>query len=251
MNKITALVLLAMAGSPAWAEEISNATAGIVTPDAAVFTDFTDFALFQGAFGAPLTRIGFDEVPEATTVTTQYQNDGAVFTDADDITLADANFTEDGIGLKGNGRIHIEFTQPVIAIGAYFPGAMTIEVFDSQGDVPLYQSADFGGGGSGNFGGVISDTGFGFVEIRDWVDDAVFIDDLVFGFAPADNGVAGCIKLNGTPLTFNVIALLQPDEPYKLAQTDEGGCYVFEAPVPGKRFNLFIFGDRVPPEQMP
>jgi hypothetical protein len=153
--------------------------------------------------------------------------------------------------LRGSGRIHIGFSQPVIAVGAFFPGAMTITVFDSQGGVPLHQSADFGGSGSGHFGGVISDTGFGFVEISDWVDDSVFIDDLVFGFAPADNGIAGCITLDGIPLTFNIIALLQPDEPYQLAQTDEGGCYSFDAPVPGKRFNLFIFGDRVPPEEAP
>jgi hypothetical protein len=246
MNKFVAILILCFTSTFTLAEDITNAGADVQTPTVAGFTDFTDFALFQGAFGAPLTRIGFDEVPESTIVTNQYQNDGVIFTDGDDQTLNDANFVEDGVGLRASGRIHIQFSQPARAVGAFFPGAMTIEVFDTQGGNSLHQSADFGGGGTGHFGGVIGDTGFGFVELRDWADDSVFIDDLVFGFGPPEGAISGCLKVTGIPLTLNVVVLIQPDEPRQLAQTDANGCYVFENPVPDKWFSIFILGTRVP-----
>jgi hypothetical protein len=248
MKKLVAIVIFGFASSLACAEDITNAEAVAISPNVAGFSDFTDFTLFQSAFGAPLTRIAFDEVPVSTIVTNQYQNEGAIFTDGDDQTVNDANFVEDGVGLSANGRIHIQFSQPAVAVGAFFPGAMTIEVFDTQGGTSLHQSADFAGSGSGNFGGVVGDTGFGFVEIRDWFDDSVFIDDLVFGFGPPEGAISGCLKVTGIPLTLNVVVLIQPDEPRQLAQTDANGCYVFENPVPEKWFSIFILGTRVPAE---
>lgn len=241
-----AVVIVCMTSAFGWASEITNAGAG-VSARAAAFTDFTDFTLFQGAFGAPLGRIGFDEVPEGAVVTNQYQGEGVSFTDGDDTTVANETFVEDGVGLGGAGRIHLAFSQPAVAIGALFPGAMTIEVFDSEGGTSLHTSADFAGSGGGHFGGVIGDTGFRFVELRDWVDDSVFIDDLVFGFAPPEGAVTGCISLTGIPLVFNVVTLVQRDEPRQYAQTDESGCYVFEDPVPGKAFVVVILGEVVPP----
>jgi len=249
MDKFIALLSLCFASTLVCADDITNA--GAVAPDSAIagFTDFTDFALFQGAFGAPLTRIGFDEVPESTIVTNQYQSEGVIFTDGDDHTFNDANFVEDGVGLNASGRIHVQFSQPARAVGAFFPGAMTIEVFDTQGGNSLHQSADFAGGGAGHFGGVVGDTGFGYVELRDWADDAIYIDDLVFGFGLPQGAIAGCLEVTGIPLTLNVVALVQPDEPRQLTQTDENGCYVFENPVAEKWFSIVILGTRVPPTE--
>jgi len=247
MKIYIALIFLGFSSTLAWAEDITNAEEEVLlSPAVAGFTDVTDFALFQSALGAPVTRIGFDEVPETSIVDFQYQGVGVVFTDGDDKAVADANFVEDGIGLNASGRIHIAFSQPARAVGAFFPGAMTIEVFDTLGGTSLHQSADFGGGGSGHFGGVIGDMDFGFVEIRDWVDDSVFIDDLVFGFAPPEGVIVGCIKVSGIPLTLNEVRLLQRGERRQITQTDENGCYAFENPVPGKLFSVYITGTRVP-----
>jgi len=247
MKKYIALIFLGFSSTLVWAEDITNAGAEVLlSPAVAGFTDFTDLALFQSALGAPVTRIGFDEVPETSIVDFQYQSVGVIFTDGDDQTQADANFEEDGVGLNASGRIHIAFSQPARAVGAFFPGAMTIEVFDTQGGTSLHQSADFGGSGSGNFGGVVGDTDFGYVEIRDWFDDSVFIDDLVFAFAPSEGAIAGCIKVTGIPLTLNDVVLRQRGERKQITQTDENGCYAFENPVPGKLFSIYITGARVP-----
>lgn len=246
MKHLLAAAIVVMASTVAWADDISNARSG-VQPRAAGFTDFTDFALFQAAFGAPLGRITFSDLPPNTVVANQFLGEGVTFTDGDDTTLADPTFVEDGIGLRGSGRIHVEFTQPAIAVGAFFPGAMTIEVFATQGGSSLHTSADFAGSGGGHFGGVIGDTGFRFVEIRDWVDDSVFIDDLVFGFAPPKGAITGCLSMNGVPLVFKVVTLVQLGEPRQRVQTDTSGCYAFDHPAPGKNFVITIRGDVVPP----
>lgn len=74
--------------------------------------------------------------------------------------------------------MHIRLTEPAIAIGSDYPGALTIELWDHQGGTLLYTSSAFGGSGTGIFGGVVATTPFSFVVLRDWVDDRVYLDNI-------------------------------------------------------------------------
>jgi hypothetical protein len=142
------------------------------------YSDYTSFAAFNSAAGGGLATIRFTEVPVGTTLGTQYLAKKVRFTDGNDVTQVDAGFVTDNIGARGNGRIHIQLTGPGAAIGADFPGAMILELWDHQGGTMVYQSSFFAGSGTGFFGGVVADTPFTFVVIRDWVDDLVYIDNL-------------------------------------------------------------------------
>ncbi|MCP5150763.1 MAG: hypothetical protein H6983_07740 [Ectothiorhodospiraceae bacterium] len=248
MKRAMVLIAGVAASAIALGNEIDNG--GSNAPSAAmaatVFTDFTDFGTWQAAFGGPITRVGFSELAPGTVVTGQYASEGATFTDGDDTVLLDELFVEDGTGLRGAGRIHVALSQPAVAVGAFFPGAMTIEVYESEGAPALHTSDDFGGSGGGHFGGIVSDTPFGFIEIRDWVDDSVFIDDLVIGFAPPEGAVTGCIEVTGIKLALNPVLLLQKDEVPQLALTDANGCYRFESAVSGKWFSILIVGTVAP-----
>jgi len=145
-------------------------------------SDYRDLPSFKAAAGGKLATITFTEVPVGTTVTNHYLNVHTVFTDGDDVTLEDANFVTDNVGVKGDGRVHLRLTQPATAIGSDYPGALTIELWDHQGGTLLYTSSDFGGSGSGFFGGVVANTPFSFVVLRDWVDDRVFMDNIHIRF---------------------------------------------------------------------
>ncbi len=78
------------------------------------------------------------------------------------------------------------------AIGAEFPGAMTIDLYD--GDTLVGTSADFAGSGTGFFGGV-SGISFNKAVLRDWVDDTVYIDNLHFGTSGATIPAPGAVLL--------------------------------------------------------
>jgi hypothetical protein len=142
------------------------------------YTDTTSFSAFNSAAGGGLATIRFTEVPVGSTLTTQFLVWKVRFTDGDDVTLNDPNFVTDNTGATGNGRIHIRLTTPGVAVGADFPGALTIELWDYEGGTRLYTSSDFAGSGTGFFGGVVAEAPFTFVVLRDWVDDTVYIDNL-------------------------------------------------------------------------
>ena len=59
-----------------------------------------------------------------------------------------------------------------------FPGA--VRIYGYMGSTLVFQSNDFGGSGTGFFGGVISDIAFDRVEIMDWMDDSVYPDDVFY-----------------------------------------------------------------------
>jgi len=114
-----------------------------------------------------------------TIITTQYVDLGIVFTDGDDTIVPSDAFINDGWGLAGGEGIHMAFTAPMTAIAADYPGALMMELY-WEGDL-IFTSTEFGGGGTGWFAGLVSSDPFDFVVFRDWIDQAVAIDDLYFG----------------------------------------------------------------------
>ena len=181
------LLIISVGGGRTTAGEVDNA--GIRAParsqEAGLlvsgYTDYTDHASWTAAAGGTPSCITFTELPVGTNVTTQYLPQGAEFRDGSDAIMASTYFVRDGVGLDGRGRIRIKFTTPQTAIGVFFPGALTIELFASEGGASLYTSQDFASSGTGHFGGVVSGTPFTYVELRDWVDDLVYVDDICYG----------------------------------------------------------------------
>jgi PEP-CTERM motif len=95
----------------------------------------------------------------------------------------------DNFGLEGGPNesrlapIVLQFTKPVRSLGIDFPGILRVELF--SGDTSLGSSDHFGSSGPGHFGGVVSDLSFDRAVIsRDWLDEAVYIDNLYVAPVP-------------------------------------------------------------------
>jgi len=146
------------------------------TADAAVI-NYTDLATYNAAVG-PHTIITFQEFPPGTVLDTEYLPLGVTF-DGTDMILASPALITDGVGDRGNGRIELLFSSYQTHIGAEFPGALTIQIFD--GATLVGTSQNFAGSGTGFFGGILSDVPFNRAILTDWVDDFVLIDNLHFG----------------------------------------------------------------------
>ena len=141
--------------------------------------EFTDKDEWIAAVGA-VTTIDFTGFPDLTVVTDQYADLGAHFTDGDDLILSVGGFLNDGWGLgDNNGDINVSFDAPLFYVAVDFPGNLAIELFN-QGEL-TFTSGGFGGGGVGFFGGLLSSEPFDAIRIFDFIDNAVFIDDLHFG----------------------------------------------------------------------
>ncbi len=127
-----------------------------------------------------VTTIDFTDFPHGTLLSNQYDELGVLFTDRVDIVLCCGGaFPNDGAGVNGVGSISLAFTAPQYAIAVDFPGDVMFDLYN--GGELFYTSSQFGGGGIGNFGGLISTQPFDAAVISDPVDDHVFIDDLHFG----------------------------------------------------------------------
>jgi hypothetical protein len=154
----------------------------------AVLVQFTDKATYQAAVG-PHQTITFVGLADGTVLGSQYSGQGVTFTDGDDTALTDPVFGDDifvtddagAFGSFFNGMT-LKFSTPINHIGVDFPGALKIQLY--SGATLVGTSQDFGGSGEGFFGGVL-DHGITFdtVVLTDWLDDAVFVDNLYFGLA--------------------------------------------------------------------
>lgn len=153
----------------------------------AAITSYSVKADWLTDIGTTPTTITFTEVPTGTVLGNQYPD--LTFTDGNDTVISNGAFLNDGIGVDGSGRIDITFDFFLNAVGADFPGAMTLDLY--SGGTLIGSSIDFAGSGAGFFGGVISDTAFDRVVIRDWFDDTVFIDDFHYVPAPATAAMLG------------------------------------------------------------
>ncbi len=147
--------------------------------------EFTDKDEWIDAVGK-FTTIDFTGFPEGTWITDQYADLGVLFTDGND-TIQESEVFVDGHGLRGSDTITIAFDSPQAYIAVDYPGAMKIELF-SEGRL-IYTSSNFGGGGAGNFAGILSPDLFDGALLYDWVLGSVFVDDLHFG-VPAPGTLA-------------------------------------------------------------
>jgi len=91
----------------------------------------------------------------------------------------DIAFPNDGWGLRGEPDINMTFDQPMQWIAADFPGGTIIQLFDD--DELIYESSILGSGGTGFFGGLVSDEPFNRARFFQSDTPAEFIDDLHFG----------------------------------------------------------------------
>jgi hypothetical protein len=156
-------------------------------------TEFTEKAEWEAAAGE-FTTIDFTGFPNGTFLTNQFEDLGVLFTDgADVIRFNPEAFPNDDWGLDGNEVIQLEFSQPMTSIAMNFPGELRIRLLFNGEE--LYESSDFGGVGSGFFGGLVSSDPFDTAMIWDRFDENVNVDDLHFGPPIPAPGAIGLIGL--------------------------------------------------------
>ena len=147
--------------------------------------NFTDSATYDAATGVQ-TTISFDALPAGTTVTDQFADLGVIFTDGNDIwNIPSSIFYLSGRGTDDFGDIALSFSSFHNSIGVNFPGALTIDLYNDA--VFLGSSNDFGGAGTGFFGGITTDVAFNRAILRDWNDEAVYIENFRFDTVEASS----------------------------------------------------------------
>lgn len=57
---------------------------------------------------------------------------------------------------------------------------------------------------------------------------------------------SGCVKFNGLPMNNRTVSAHQSSVAAQTVTTDANGCYAFPELVPGKSFNIFISGPKIP-----
>jgi hypothetical protein len=169
---------------------------------AGTFTEFTTQSSYLFAVG-PQQVITFQGLPGGTVLGAQFSGQGVTFNDGNDSVDVSGNFVTDGVGADASGSFDLRFSSPISSIGVDYPGAVIFDYY--LGATALGSSSQFGGSGTGFFGGALENGGtFDRVVIRDWVDNFAFIDNLYFGGGPAavpDTGSAlGLLSLAGTVL---------------------------------------------------
>lgn len=172
---VTCLLLLPIA---LVAGPVDNTGLTVPTPQSTAsrsITEYTDQAAWEAAAAAAITVNPYGDLGVGVIVTDQYLALGALYTDADDQTYPYSE-SIDGMLLNGNGRIHVTLSSPAMAVAVNYPGAVAIIGY--LGGAEIFSSSDFGSSGSGLFAGIVSTEPFDSLEIYDWVDDAVYIDDL-------------------------------------------------------------------------
>ena len=166
--------VLVMFGAAVSSVAAPTANAGVV--------EFHDRDAWIAAAGE-FTTIGFTEVPNGTFLSNHYAGLGVVFSDGNDITRCCGHFEtwpNDGAGLDGNGNIRLAFSEPQAWIAADFPGRLRIDIF--RDGLLIHSSSQFGHGGVGNFGGLISSEPFDAAVLKDVpANFEAEIDDLHFG----------------------------------------------------------------------
>jgi PEP-CTERM motif len=156
---------------------------GMGGAQAAIVFSYTSKVDYLAAAGAQ-TEINFTDLAASTILGTQYAAQGVIFTDGNDqvFSLVPPIFS-DGKGFSdGRGAtasVTMAFSSLITSFGVDFPGAAQFDLFD--GSTLVGSSPNFGGGGEGFFGGVVSDTGFNRVVMRDWSFPEGYYDNITFG----------------------------------------------------------------------
>jgi hypothetical protein len=134
------------------------------------------------AAAASWSTADFTGFPDNTPIDEQYAYLGVHFVDGYDFVLCcDYQlFPQDGAGLDGNELIDLIFDVPMYSMAADFPGFLGFDLY-FEGEF-IYKSTEFGIGGYGNFGGLISTQPFDRVVIWEYgTHPNVVVDDLHFG----------------------------------------------------------------------
>lgn len=165
----------------------------------ATVVDYTSKSEWEAAAG-PYTTIDFTGFAPGTIITDQYASLGVTFTEGNDrINESIIGFPNDGFGLNGViDTFTLEFSQPMYTIACEFPGTLQIRLY-YQGVLFHTNPFTFGGGGSGFFGGMVSDQPFDRAVVLD-PQGGVNVDDLHFGRgipAPAALPLLGLALLAG------------------------------------------------------
>lgn len=149
------------------------------------------------------TTIDFTGWPSFTTITTQYADEGVVFTDGNDYILSGfAAFPNDGKGLNSNegsatGRITAQFMSDMYWVAVDHPTEIRMLLY--RYDQLIYTSNEFYDDIS-RFAGIISTEPFDRIVILRLGDTSVAIDDLFFGApipAPGSMALLGLTGLVG------------------------------------------------------
>ena len=152
-----------------WAVNATQAGAG-------EFFDRDEWVAAVGDF-SPIDFTGF---PDGTFITDQYADLGILFVGGNEQIFLNQGFVNDGAGLNSNFTdIVMEFAIPQFWIAADFPGTIRIDLFN-EGEL-IFSSIEFGGGGVGFFGGLLSSEPFDMAMILGPGFPTVNIDDLFFG----------------------------------------------------------------------
>ncbi|MDY7110197.1 MAG: hypothetical protein SYC29_16320 [Planctomycetota bacterium] len=144
-------------------------------------TEYDDKDEWEAAAGSWSTA-DFTGFEMGTPIDEQYAYLGVHFVDGYDFVLCCdyETFPQDGAGLDGNEYVDLVFDAPMSSIAADFPGAIGFDLY-FEGE-PFYTSSEFGGGGLGNFGGLVSTVPFDRAVIWQYgTHPNVTLDDLHFG----------------------------------------------------------------------
>jgi len=162
----------------AHAGPVDNADLDIPDPyqtTTTTITEYLDQASWEAAIGMLTLTNPYGDLGADVIVTNQYAGIGTTYTDGDDITFPYGD-SLDGMLLSGITRIHVQFNNLVYAVAVNYPGA--VQIVGYLGGSVVFTSSEFGSSGAYLFAGIVSTDAFDSVEILDWVDDAVYIDDL-------------------------------------------------------------------------
>jgi hypothetical protein len=161
-------------------------------------TEYIDKQDWEAAAGSWSTA-DFTGFPDNTPIDEQYAYLGVHFVDGYDFVLCcDYQlFPQDGAGLDGNELIDLIFDVPMYSMAADFPGFLGFDLY--FGGEFFYKSSEFGIGGYGNFGGLVSTQPFDRVVIWEYgTHPNVVVDDLHLGPpipTPAGMAVIGALLL--------------------------------------------------------
>jgi hypothetical protein len=143
-----------------------------------------------------VTTIDFTGHEHFEPLSDQYAHLGVTFSGTVS-AIESSGFINDGWGMRGFMGAWVHFDQPMNWIAADFPGNLGYELY--SGDDLIYTSFEFGVGGTGNFGGLVSSKPFDSVFI--WQQpgtDGIFIpyvDDLHFGALVPAPGALSVVAL--------------------------------------------------------
>jgi hypothetical protein len=141
--------------------------------------EYRDKEEWEAAAGSWSTA-DFTGFPDNTPIDEQYAYLGVHFVDGYDFVVLSDGFLNDGAGLDGNELVDLVFDAPMYWIAADFPSYLGFDLY-FEGEF-FYKSSEFGIGGYGNFGGLVTTEPFDRAVLWKYgTFPNVFVDDLHFG----------------------------------------------------------------------